>query len=296
MTTTPESWETALDLRHTRFETNGITLHAVEAGPADGPLIILLHGFPEAWYGWRYQIGPLAEAGWHVVVPDQRGYNLSDKPKGVKNYRISLLAKDIVGLIDRLGREKAVIVGHDWGAAVGWYLATVYPDRVEKYVALNVPHPSLMPKMLRKYPRQLLKSWYIFFFQLPWLPEKAIRLLASNRRTDPLPASSRPGTFSDADLARYRHSWQLPGALTGMVNWYRATLRYPNELPRQPRVKGPVLIIWGKQDRFLLSQGAEASLRICDNGRLEFIPEATHWVQHEEPDQVNRLILDFIKE
>src|ERR1700710_1030877 len=124
MPTEPEDWETGLGLTHSSLETNGITLHVVEAGPADGPLIILLHGFPEAWYSWRYQIGPLAEAGWHVLVPDQRGYNLSDKPKGVKFYRLSLLAADIIGLIDRMGREKAVVVGHDWGAAVGWYLAT----------------------------------------------------------------------------------------------------------------------------------------------------------------------------
>src|SRR3954467_6757604 len=116
MPTPPENWESCLDLKHRYLETNGITLHVVEAGPAEGPLIIFLHGFPEAWYGWRYQIGPLAQARWHRLAPDQRGYNLSDKPGEVKSYRISLLAKDIIGLIDRLGREKAVIVGHDWGA------------------------------------------------------------------------------------------------------------------------------------------------------------------------------------
>ncbi len=295
MPTTPASWETSLNLTHSYLETNGITLHVVEAGPADGPLVILLHGFPEAWYGWRYQIGPLAEAGWHVLVPDQRGYNLSDKPKGVKSYRLSLLAGDIVGLIDRMGQGKAVIIGHDWGAAVGWYLATCYPERVEKYVALNVPHPSIMTSMLRKHPRQLLKSWYIFFFQLPWLPERIIQGLGSTDRTMPLRQSSRPGTFSAANLAYYRQSWKIAGAMTGMINWYRATLRYPQELLHNPKVTVPVLIIWGRKDKFLLPEGAEASLKICDNGQLVFVPEASHWVQHEEPEKVNNLIAEFIK-
>jgi pimeloyl-ACP methyl ester carboxylesterase len=175
MQTFQESWETGLTQRN--IKTNGITLHVVEAGPVDGPPVILLHGFPEAWYSWRYHIKSLAAAGYHVLAPDQRGYNLSDKPKGVKAYRLGELALDIVGLLDQIGQPKAVIIGHDWGAAVGWYLATCYPERVEKYIALNVPHPSLMPILLRRYPRQLLKSWYVIFFQLPWLPELAIRLL-----------------------------------------------------------------------------------------------------------------------
>lgn len=289
-----ESWET--NLIHHTVETNGLTLHVVETGPTDGPLVILLHGFPEAWYGWRYQLEPLAASGYRVLAPDQRGYNLSDKPKGVKSYRLDILARDILGLIDWAGREKAVIVGHDWGAAVGWYLATRYPQRVEKYVALNVPHPSLMSTMLRKHPRQMLKSWYIFFFQLPWLPEKTIQTLGASDRTMPLSRSSQPGTFTPTDLARYRRSWAIPRALTGMINWYRAVLRYPGELPKDPRVTAPVLIIWGRQDGFLLPAGAEASLQICENGRLVFVPEATHWVQHEEPARVNRLILDFLKE
>lgn len=289
-----ESWESGLN--HQYLETNGITLHVVEAGPADGPLVILLHGFPEAWYGWRYQIEALAAAGWHVLVPDQRGYNLSDKPRGVKSYRLNTLARDILGLIEREGREKAVVIGHDWGAAVGWYLATCYPERIEKYIAVNVPNPSLMPDFLKKHPRQLLKSWYFLFFQLPWLPEKTVEILGSNDKTMPLSRSSRAGTFSATDLARYRRSWGIPGALTGMINWYRATLRYPGELPKNPRVTVPVLIIWGKLDSFLLPEGAEASLQVCEIGRLVFVPEATHWVQHEEPSKVNRLILDFLKE
>jgi pimeloyl-ACP methyl ester carboxylesterase len=122
-------------------ETNGITLHTVQAGPADGPLVILLHGFPEFWYGWHEQIRPLAEAGFRVVVPDQRGYNLSDKPDGVERYRIDELSRDVVGLIDAAGREQAAVVGHDWGAAVAWWTALHHADRVSKLVAVNVPHP-----------------------------------------------------------------------------------------------------------------------------------------------------------
>ena len=145
------------------IQTNGIRLHVVQAGTENGPLVILLHGFPEYWYGWRHQIEPLAAAGFWCWAPDQRGYNLSDKPEGVDAYRIDTLAGDILGLIEAAGQDKAVIVGHDWGAAVAWHLATYYPERVEKLCILNVPHPSVMVQTLRKGFVQLRKSWYMFF-------------------------------------------------------------------------------------------------------------------------------------
>src|SRR5512146_911539 len=151
--------------------TNGIRLHAVTAGPENGPLVVLLHGFPEYWGGFAGQIGPLAGAGYHVVAPDQRGYNLSDKPRDVGAYRISELARDVIGIIDHFGREKAALVGHDWGAAVAWDTTIHFPERIERLAILNVPHPAAMARALSGFTRQVLRSWYIYFFQVPALPE-----------------------------------------------------------------------------------------------------------------------------
>ncbi|GAB4026527.1 alpha/beta fold hydrolase [Spirosoma koreense] len=279
-------------MTQTFVDTNGVRLHVVQAGPANGPLVILLHGFPEFWYGWRHQIEALAEAGFQVWAPDQRGYNLSDKPTGVDAYQIDTLAADVVGLIQAAGRQKAVVVGHDWGAAVAWWTATVYPERVERLVALNVPHPAIMQRFTLRHPGQLLRSWYIGFFQMPWLPEALCRFGNWAMLVRTLQKSSRPDTFNDADFREYRAAWSQPGALTAMINWYRAALRKPPSRRAEVRVKVPTLIIWGVQDQFLKRELAQASLTLCDNGRVVFFEKATHWVQHEEAKRVNELIVN----
>ena len=163
-----------MELEHSYIETNGIRLHIVQAGPKSGVPIVLLHGFPEFWYGWRKQIPALVEAGCRVIVPDQRGYNLSDKPKGVRNYGIYALVDDIVGLIDAMEYEKVNLVGHDWGAVVGWMMANKYPERLHRLGIMNVPHPAVMKRFLQRDLDQMRRSWYVFFFQLPWLPEKSL--------------------------------------------------------------------------------------------------------------------------
>jgi pimeloyl-ACP methyl ester carboxylesterase len=285
----------AIQLEHTRVHTNGITLHAVEAGPPDGPLVVLLHGFPEFWYGWRRQIAPLATAGYRVVVPDQRGYNLSDKPSGVGAYAVDRLAADVVGLIAARGRDRAAaVIGHDWGAAVAWWLALRHPSWLDRLAILNVPHPAVMMRALRRDRAQLRRSWYIFFFQLPWLPEASARAGDWRAATAALRATSRPGTFTTADLARYREAWSRPGAYTAMLNWYRAAVRRPPRLPAGPRVGVPTLMIWGARDRFLGRELAGPSIALCERGRLVTIEEASHWVQHEEAARVNDLLLDFL--
>lgn len=267
-----------------------VWLHVVQAGPVDGPLVILLHGFPEFWYGWKGQIGALAGAGYRVWAPDQRGYNLSDKPAGIDAYSTDRLAADVIALIDAAGCCKAVLVGHDWGAAVAWYATAAYPDRIERLIVLNVPHPSVMKRYASRNLGQLLRSWYIGFFQLPRLPEAVSRFghwtaLVRAMRT------SRPGTFSEADLAHYRTAWSQPGAITAMINWYRAALQKPPRRVTDGRITIPTLIIWGVQDRFLKREMAQLSVDRCDNGRLVFVDEATHWVQHEAADRVNALIM-----
>jgi pimeloyl-ACP methyl ester carboxylesterase len=280
-------------MRHRTIATNGIRLHAVEAGPEDGPLLIFLHGFPELWYGWRQQIEPFAEAGFRVLAPDQRGYNTSDKPKGVRAYGRDSLARDVLGLIDEAGREKAYVVGHDWGGIVAWWLGMKHPDRIERLAILNCPHPGVMWRHLLRNPRQRKRSWYMAFFQLPRLPELALRKDGYKNLVKTLRRTSRNGTFTDEDVRVYREAWAQPGALTGMLNWYRAGLRVRPFPPPSSRVTVPTLLIWGTKDRALGEDLAQPSIDLCDHGRLARIEEATHWLQHEEPERVNALIGDF---
>jgi pimeloyl-ACP methyl ester carboxylesterase len=280
-------------LEHLTLPGHGVRLHAVAAGPADGPLVLLLHGFPEFWYGWRHQLAPLAAAGFRVVVPDQRGYNWSDRPRGVRSYNLDELALDVVCLIDALGRERAAVAAHDWGGAVGWWLGMKHADRLDRLAILNMPHLAVMRRHLWTSLRQLRRSSYIFFFQLPGLPERSLSRDDWKSAAKALQWTSRRGTFSDADLAVYREAWAQPGALTAMLDWYRAALRARPRWPRDRRVHVPALLIWGTQDRFLGAEMAQPSIDLCDDGRLVLVPEATHWVQHEEAARVNRLLIDF---
>jgi pimeloyl-ACP methyl ester carboxylesterase len=274
-----------------RLPSNGITLHAAAAGSAEGPLVMLLHGFPEFWYGWRHQIAPLAASGLRVLVPDQRGYNLSDKPAGAAAYTIDTLADDVLGLADALGREHFAIVGHDWGGVVAWHLAGRNPERVSRAVILNAPHPATLWRYARRHPGQLLKSWYVAYFQLPLLPE--LSLCAGNfavlRRT--LIRTSRKDAFCTADWPTYRAAWAQPGALGAMLNWYRALRHMP-----PTRIHAPVRVIWGDRDRFLNRGLAEAGLALCDRSEVFHLRDATHWVQHEAVDAVNRLLIEFLEQ
>jgi pimeloyl-ACP methyl ester carboxylesterase len=290
------------ELEHSVIESNGIKLHAVQAGPVDGPLVILLHGFPEFWYGWRKQIGPLAEAGFRVLVPDQRGYNLSEKPKGVRAYSLDELTRDVIGLLDAAGQRQCCLAGHDWGAAVAWETALRYPERVSRLAILNVPHLDVMARTVRSSRQQLRKSWYIFYFQIPGLPEWALRANDYNNLRRMLRLSGRRSTFSDANIEEYVQAWRQPGALTAMINWYRAVFRQaargpwdPAKIP-QRRVKVPTLMLWGRHDVALSSAMAQPSIDLCDQGRLVFFDKATHWVQHDEAEAVTRELLGFFKQ
>jgi pimeloyl-ACP methyl ester carboxylesterase len=275
--------------------TNGVRLHAVQAGPEDGPLAVLLHGFPEFWYGWHEAIRPLAAAGYRVVVPDQRGYNLSDKPDRVRDYAIGELAGDVAGLVDGLGYDAAHVVGHDWGAAVAWWTALHHPETVNRLVAASVPHPTVFLRTLRRSWEQRFRSWYVGFFQLPRLPEAALsagnhRLLARSMRK-----SSVPGAFTGADLDRYREAWSRPGALTAMINWYRAAAR-DRPRPESERVSQPTLVLWGADEPFLNKEMAWRSVDYCDDGRVHLYDDCTHWLHHEQPVRVAHRIVDFLGE
>ena len=244
----------------------------------------------------RGQIDHFVSSGYRVIIPDQRGYNLSDKPAGIASYSIDLLARDVVGVLDNVAGSKAFVVGHDWGAAVTWYLAARYSDRIHRAAMLSVPHPRVFIKNLITSPGQLRRSWYIFFFQLPWLPELIVHRRDWALLVRGLRNTSAPGVFSDSDLKQYKESWARKGALTAMLNWYRAALFRPSKLafdPEGSRVKVPALLILGKNDQFAGEALARQSLQYCDDGHLEVFETASHWVQHEEPARLNNLLSEF---
>lgn len=280
-------------IRFTKRICNDVTLHVAEAGPADGPLVILLHGFPEFWFGWRYQIGALASAGYRVMAPDQRGYDLSDKPKGIANYDVDKLAGDVVALAAHYTNEPFALVGHDWGAVAAWWTATRSPQKIRKLAVLNCPHPMVWTQAMKHDPVQRKASWYVRAFQVPFLPEALMR--GGNYRTlvGALREAKAPVSDEEADI--YRAAWRQPGALTAMLNWYRAILRHRFEPIMPGSIRVPVQIIWGRKDRYALPALAEASKALCADGRLTFLDDATHWVAHDEPERVNAILLEFLE-
>lgn len=281
---------------HTYLQINDdVRLHLVLAGPLDGKPVLLLHGFPEFWYGWRAQIMALAAKGYRVIAPDQRGYNLSSAPKDVESYKLEHLSQDVIAILNHYGIEKVFLAGHDWGAAVAWVVAARFPERVEKMAILNVPHPTVLMRTLRKSPRQMLKSWYIGFFQIPGMADW---LMSHNNFAGVigmLKASSKPDTFSPEDLDEYRKAYVNAGGLTGMINWYRALFKSRPSTPRKAKIEMPVLILWGKNDAALSSEMAENSLEYCQSGELVFFENATHWVQHDEAEAVTKKLIEFFK-
>jgi pimeloyl-ACP methyl ester carboxylesterase len=276
---------------HHVADVGDVRLHYVEAG--EGPLVVLLHGFPEFWYEWRHQIPALAAAGFRVVAPDMRGYNLSDKPEGVERYRVELLVEDVAGLVRHLGAERAHVVGHDWGGIVAWYFAMLRPELLDRLVVLNAPHPAAFAREIVK-PDQMLRSAYAGFFQLPAVPELALRagdfaLLERVLRTEP----ARPGAFTDADVERYKEAFAQPGALTASLNYYRAFAR--RDKPAVRAIAAPTLLVWGEKDPHLVVRLTEGLEEWVPGIRVERIPEASHWVAVDEPERVNRLLAGFLR-
>lgn len=272
---------------------NNLSLHIVEAGPADGPLLILLHGFPELWWAWHRQITPLAEQGYHVVVPDMRGYNTSDAPDGIDAYRLEALSGDILALADSFGADRFRLVGHDWGGVVAWDVAASAPGRLERLVVMDGPNPDLWKRSILKHPTQALRSSYAAFFQLPWLPETMLGAFDFAGLRAMIRYSARPGTFEPGDLDPYLEAWSHPGTLTAMLNYYRALRRRP--VPSHPRrITPPTLILWGEKDSALEGHVARYALDCCDAGHLTIVPGTTHWLHHEEPERINAELIAFL--
>jgi epoxide hydrolase 4 len=276
-------------LREGYANVGDLQLHYVEAG--NGPLVLLLHGFPEFWYGWREQIQPLVKAGYRVVAPDLRGYNLSSAPEGFRAYTADKPAEDIRGLIRELGETSAIVVGHDWGGTVAWTLAMNHPEVVDRLAILNAAHPRKLDEGLKS-PRQLLRSWYFFYFQFPWLPERRARRWHW-RFFKRFLRDARP-PYTPDELDRYVQAWSQPGVARAIIDYYRAAVRLGSKQEIR-RVIAPTLVIWGQRDRYLGPKLAEPHHEDVPNlDRVERLPDASHWVHHDEAERVNELLVDFL--
>ncbi len=277
-------------------EVNGIRLHYVRQG--SGPLALLLHGFPECWYSWRHQLPFLAEK-FTTVAPDLRGYNLSDKPPGVSSYFMEKLLGDIQGLIEFFGEKKATIIAHDWGGVIAWDLAAFHPEVVDRLVILNAPHPLAYLRELKRNPRQKKSSWYIFMFQLPFLPEWYMRR-GGFQMLERVYSGwvLRKDTFSEEDIRLFKEAMGQPGCLKAAINYYRGLFRNPGRFRRlreYPRIQVPTQIIWAENDRALTNElTRELDPYFTVPPEIRYVPRCSHWVQQEQPDRVNQYLEEFL--
>lgn len=272
-------------ITHRKVRTNGIELHVAEAGDADAPLLLLLHGFPEFWFAWRDYLPALAASGFHVVAPDQRGYDLSDKPRGIDAYRLDTLADDIAGLARALGRETFQIAGHDWGGVVAWAIASRHASRLQRMAVLNAPHPAIWRHAMRSDPEQRRRSGYVRALQTPWLPEAVLRLGRYEGLAKSF-ATARSDAFPIDVMQSYREAWRRPGALTAMLNWYRALLRHQMTVPAPATLSTPCLILWGDSDPYAIAKLADDSATLCADAEVVHLPDVSHWVIHDARETV----------
>jgi pimeloyl-ACP methyl ester carboxylesterase len=268
---------------------DGVRLHVVRAGT--GPPVILLHGFPEFWYSWRHQIQGLAASGFSVLAPDMRGFNLSDKPRGIEHYHLSRLVDDVAALVAASGHPAAHIVGHDWGGLVAWYFAALRPELTLSLTILNAPHPTLYRRVLWR-SRQWLRSAYVPVFMMPWL---AVPLLSAMNylllRQMFVRGAARADAFSTGDLERYVEAAARPGALACGLTYYRAYARAGALARGIPRIERPTLVIWGERDPALGVELLTGLEEMAAHLRIERLAGIGHWVQHEAPERVTALLL-----
>ena len=282
------------NIRFDYAQVGGVRLHYAIAGEGD-ELVLLLHGFPECWYSWRHQLPALSER-YTVVAPDLRGYNLSDKPSGRASYHLDELADDVIGLIHHFGRSKAAVIGHDWGAAIAWHIGFNHPQYLTKLGAFQVPPPSILKRNFSL--RQLAASWYMFFFQLPYLPEFILSLndFALLRRALKETTAER-GIITDSDIDVYKKAWAEPDALTSMLNYYRANVvgRLLGPSVSEKKITVPTLFVYGQQDRAIIPESVRGVGDVIDAKFDQFlVPTAAHWIQQEIPNEINEILLEFL--
>ena len=291
MTTTSVLPDVGIELREGYAEVGDVKLHYVEAG--DGPLIVLLHGFPEFWFGWRLQIEPLVAAGFRVVAPDTRGYNLSSKPEGFEAYAVDLLAADIRGLIGELGAESALLVGHDWGGSIAWTTAMNHPEVVDRLAILNAAHPRRLSGGTAP-PEPASEVLVLLLLCAPGLPEEVVHARDWHFFRHFLEDANPP--YTPEEIERYVEAWSQPGAAAGMINYYRASVRQSQKeaAAKLRPISAPTLVIWGERDSYLGSDLAEPDRDDVPNlDRVERLADASHWVHHDEAERVNQLLIDF---
>lgn len=310
--TTPMPDDVLADLTHGRVANGSVSLHYVELGrpepSSSRPLVVFLHGFPQFWYSWRHQLAPLAEAGFHVVAPDLRGYNRSDRPREVSAYRMEHHLGDIRALVESIGAEWTAVVGHDWGGAFVYETAVRDPELFDRQVVLNFPHPGPYKRAVLS-AGQLRRSWYVGFFLLPRIPEALLRwndmgFVDTLFRDHPV----NPDAFTEADIRRYKDVLAEPGALTAALNYYRALIpQYSSRLLREElpwleqrlpdttsEIETPTMIIWGEQDTTLVPAMASGHDEWIRDVRVHRLPDASHWVHEDRPERVTELLLDFL--
>jgi pimeloyl-ACP methyl ester carboxylesterase len=284
-----------LPLRERRVTVSGgVSLHVVEAGPGDGEPVVLLHGFPEFWWGFRKQIPALAAAGFRVVVPDQRGYNLSDKPRGVRAYRAAALVSDLLALLDDVGAGPVPLVAHDWGGAVAWHALEEHPERFSRALVVNCPHLEVLKRALWRSPAQRRRGSYLFYFQLPWFPERKIAAGGFKPFRSIFKRSSPKGTFTPEELDVYAAAAARPGAVKAMLHWYRAALWFPFRASRSGPIEVPVRLVWGDDDAALGEELIAPTAARCASCEIIHVPGAGHWVPHTATAELNGLLLDFL--
>jgi pimeloyl-ACP methyl ester carboxylesterase len=282
---------------HETIRANGLKFHAVTMGA--GPLVLLLHGFPENWYSWRHQLPALAAAGFRAVAVDLRGYGGTDRPRGVAAYHVDRLVADVDGLIDALGGP-VHLVGHDWGGAIAWIFASRRGERLRTLTVMNAPHPRAFFRELLHNPKQRRRSWYFALFQLPWLPEFLIRRGAASIFAKAFRgAALRKEMFPDEVVAAFRDPMMEKGALTAAINYYRALARDPKSVRDArnfPDIAVPTLLIWAMSD-FSLGRELADGLEPWFRGRLTIdrVPDCSHWVQQEQPERVNERLIGFLR-
>jgi len=277
--------------QHEYIISNGLRLHYVTQG--EGPLMLMLHGFPEFWYSWRHQIPEFAK-DYKVVALDLRGYNDSDKPKAQSAYVMAEFIKDIEGVIRGLGYDKCILVGHDWGGAIAWSFAYAHPEMVERLIVLNIPHPAKFAEGFRT-PQQLLKSSYMFLFQLPVLPEMLIQAGDFQAIENAFKGMAvNKSAFTPADIDAYKDAAAKRGALTAALNYYRNMLQQGMTNPNWGVLNVPTLMIWGEKDTALGRELSYGTATYVNPFQVRYIPDASHWVQQEKPELVNEYIREFL--
>lgn len=281
-------------IRTAFVKANGLTFEVDQCGSGD-KFALLLHGFPESKFSWRFQMPLLAKLGYTVWAPNMRGYGKTSRPANVADYHIDHLVADAAALIDAAGAKNTLLMAHDWGAVIAWQFAIRKARPLDRLVIMNVPHPACMTRELRTWA-QLKKSWYIFFFQIPWLPE---RMLGA-RGGDPIrrafvDMAVDKARFPVAVTDEYRRNALEPGALKAMINYYRAAMRAGTAAMNPPgMIETPTLMIWGEEDSALGKATTVGTDQYVRDLTLRYLPGVSHWVQQEAPERVNAMIEAWI--